>query len=82
MKKTWKHVLTVVIPLAGLSALIGACASTTCNNDACYNRRVSSVDPYKEGDVAAWGSEKERDEQDERKDKVQYGRRLDGARSQ
>lgn len=31
----------------------------SCNNDACYDRNVSSVDPYKKGDIAAWGSERE-----------------------
>jgi hypothetical protein len=59
MKKFMKYVLKVLLPLAGMTALLGSCASTPCNNDACYNRNLSSVDPYEEGDVAQWGSEKE-----------------------
>ncbi len=59
MKRAWKYITTVVLPLAGLSTLLGSCASTNCNNDACYDRNISSVDPYRKGDVAAWGSEKE-----------------------
>jgi hypothetical protein len=82
MKKTLKHVLTMVLPLAGLSALIGACASTPCNNDSCYSRRISSVDPYKEGEIAAWGTEKEQAEQDEKKDRKVHSLRFDGAGSQ
>ena len=58
MKKVLKYSLTVLIPLAGFTALLGSCASTPCNNDACYDRSLSSVDPYEEGDVAQWGSEK------------------------
>jgi hypothetical protein len=58
MKKYLKYVLTVALPLSGLTTLLGSCASTPCNNDACYDRSLSSVDPYEEGDVAAWGSEK------------------------
>jgi hypothetical protein len=59
MKKYVMYVLTIVLPFAGLSAILGSCASTPCNNDACYDRSLSSVDPYEEGDVAAWGSEKQ-----------------------
>ncbi len=59
MKKVLKYFLAAVLPLAGLSALLGSCASTPCNNDACYDRSLSSVDPYEEGEIAAWGSEKQ-----------------------
>jgi len=58
MKKYVKYVLTVVLPLAALTATLGACAYTPCNNDACYDRSLSSVDPYEDGEVAAWGTEK------------------------
>jgi len=57
MKRFLKYVLKVALPLSGFTALLGACASTPCNNDACYDRSLSSVDPYEEGDVAQWGSE-------------------------
>jgi hypothetical protein len=57
MKKYLKYVLTVVVPLTGLTALLGSCANTPCNNDACYDRSLSSVDPYEDGEVAAWGTE-------------------------
>ena len=53
MKKTWKYVLAVV----GMVTLLGSCAHTPCNNDYCYNRELSSVDPFDKGEVAAWGSE-------------------------
>jgi hypothetical protein len=79
--KKWKKMILVVLPLVGVSALIGACATTSCNNDACYNRRLSSVDPYKEGDIAAWGSEKEQAAQDEQKEKTRASR-VDGFRGQ
>lgn len=58
MKKYLKYILTVALPLSGLAALLGSCASTPCNNDACYDRSLSSVDPYEEGEIAAWGTEK------------------------
>ncbi len=58
MKKYLKYVLTMILPLTGLATLLGSCASTPCNNDACYDRSLSSVDPYEEGEVAAWGTEK------------------------
>jgi len=58
MKKILRYSLTVVLPLCGLTALLGSCAYTPCNNDACYDRSLSSVDPYEEGEVAAWGTEK------------------------
>lgn len=67
MKSAWKYVLSVVLPLTGVSAVLGACASmSSCNNDACYDRKISSVDPYKKGDIATWGSEKEVAEQEEK----------------
>ena len=56
MKKA-KYLLA--LPLAAVSAILAACATTShCNNDACYDRNVSSVDPYKKGDIAEWGTEK------------------------
>lgn len=59
MRRVLKYMFTLVLPLAGLSAMLGSCASTPCNNDACYDRKISSVDPYEEGDVAQWGTEKQ-----------------------
>jgi hypothetical protein len=59
MKKYVRYALTVVLPLMGFTAILGSCAYTPCNNDACYDRSLSSVDPYEDGDVAAWGSEKQ-----------------------
>ncbi len=59
MKKVLKYILKVVLPLAGFTALLGSCANTPCNNDSCYNRNLSSVDPYDAGDVADWGTEKD-----------------------
>lgn len=64
MKKMGKFVWTAT--MAGISALVSACAgSPVCNNDACYDRKISSVDPYKKGDIAAWGTEKQVAEQEE-----------------
>lgn len=69
MKKAFKYLFTVVLPITGFSVILGACASMqNCNNDACYDRQVSSSDPYKKGEIAAWGSEKEMAEQDQEKD--------------
>ena len=81
MMKSFKQMLMVVLPLAGLSVLIGACASTTCNNDACYDRRISSVDPYKDGEIAAWGTEKEQAATDEKEEKKRLNLRFEGERS-
>lgn len=58
MKKYLRYTLTVVLPLVGFTAMLGSCAYTPCNNDSCYDRSLSSVDPYDDGDVAQWGSEK------------------------
>ena len=58
MKKYFHYVLTVVFPLSALAVLLGSCASTPCNNDACYDRSLSSVDPYEDGEIASWGTEK------------------------
>jgi hypothetical protein len=69
MKKAFKYLFTVVLPITGFSVILGACASMqNCNNDACYDRQVSSADPYKKGEIAAWGSEKEMAEQENRKE--------------
>lgn len=69
MKKIFKYFFVVVLPVCGLAFLFGSCASTpSCNNDACYERNVSSVDPYKKGNIATWGSEKEVADQDEEKE--------------
>lgn len=53
MKKKWIFGLTLVATVV----LLGSCAHTPCNNDYCYNRELSSVDPFEKGEVAAWGSE-------------------------
>ena len=67
-KKMWKYFFTVVLPITGLQALFGSCASTpVCNNDACYDRSISSVDPYKKGEIAEWGTEKAVAEQEKDK---------------
>jgi len=80
MKRSWKYLWSVVLPLTGLSAVLGACASmNTCNNDACYDRKVSSADPYKTGDIAAWGSEKEVAEK-ERQEEIDRNPRFRGDR--
>lgn len=65
MKKVLRYVLVVVFPFAGVSILFGSCASSHCNNDSCYSRKLSSVDPYKEGEVAAWGSEQSEKDADD-----------------
>jgi hypothetical protein len=66
MKTVMKYLFTVFLPITGISAVLGACASMqNCNNDACYNRQVSSSDPYKKGEIAAWGTEKQVAEQEE-----------------
>lgn len=58
MKKSLRYFVTVVLPLLGLTGLFVSCANTPCNNDACYDRSLSSVDPYDDGEVAEWGTEK------------------------
>ena len=60
MKRITRVWFFLVLPVTGLGLLLGSCAGTpTCSNDACYDRKISSVDPYREGEVAAWGSEAE-----------------------
>ncbi len=74
MKKALKYLFSVVLPITGISVFLGACASMqNCNNDACYDRQVSSSDPYKKGEIAAWGSEKEVADQED--DKADFGPR-------
>lgn len=64
MKKLWKYL--TLLPLGAISMVLGSCASTpACNNDACYDRNLASSDPYKKGEIAAWGSEKKSAEQEE-----------------
>lgn len=53
-----KKKIMYIVAAVGLVAFLGSCAHTPCNNDACYNRELSSVDPYENGEIAAWGSEK------------------------
>lgn len=78
MKRAWKYFVTVVLPLTGVSALLGACStSPVCNNDACYDRKVSSADPYKKGDIAAWGTEKEVAEQEEKMQRRVFNPKMD-----
>jgi len=68
MKKVLTKLLTVVLPFSGLAALFGCSATPTCNNDSCYDRSLSSVDPYKAGDIAAWGTEKDEAQKEQQKD--------------
>ena len=72
MKSVWKKLVRVVFPLTGITTFFGSCTSTpTCNNDACYDRQIASVDPYRDGEVAAWGkTEKEELEKDRRDQKI------------
>jgi len=73
MKYVFKFLVAVVVPVTGFSALFSGCASTpACNNDACYDRKISSVDPYKKGDIAAWGTEKKMAEQEDERDYVEH----------
>ena len=81
MKKAWKRFVAVVLPVTGLSALFGSCASTTvCNNDACYDRNLSSADPYKKGNIAAWGTEKAVAEQEEEQENQRMRHQFDSNR--
>ena len=77
MTKYWKKIW--LLPIGAFTALLGACSgSPACNNDACYDRKISSVDPYKKGDVAQWGSEKatarQEEEQESRANRFQFDR--------
>lgn len=70
MSYSWKKVLKVGLPLVAVTALLGSCASWSgCNTDACYDRAISSVDPYRKGEVAEWGTEKEQAEKDYAKER-------------
>lgn len=75
-RRVLKYVVTLVLPLAGLSVLLGSCASTPCNTDSCYDRKISSVDPYEDGDVAAWGTEKEEKAKEEAKEEAKEQPRI------
>lgn len=67
-------VLLVCLPVIFLVILAG-CAARTCRNDACYNRKVASVDPYKKGEIAAWGTEKEAAKKEE-EEEVKINRQI------
>ncbi|NUM88142.1 MAG: hypothetical protein HUU37_02965 [Bdellovibrionales bacterium] len=61
--------LKVTLGIALVAGLIQACASTrSCYNDACYDRKAASVDAYEEGDIAAWGTEKQQAEKERREE--------------
>ena len=67
----WKYVLTVILPSTGMVVFLGSCSSNTvCNTDACYERKLASVDPFKEGEIASWGTEKEVAEKEKQKKHV------------
>lgn len=48
------------ISLALVIALFSGCSTAQhCRTDACYNARYQAADPFRTGEIAAWGSEKE-----------------------
>jgi hypothetical protein len=62
------------LKIAGSIALVvmflQACATArTCYNDACYDRKIASVE---NAEVAAWGSEKEIYEQEKAEQKMRH----------
>jgi hypothetical protein len=68
MSKLLKVLL--LLPVSGLIGIFTSCASgPACNNDACYDRNLSSSDPYQKGDIAAWGTEKEVAEEEAKRDR-------------
>jgi len=60
-----KNIIFAILPVIFL-VIFNSCASSSCRNDACYNRRIASIDPYKDGEIAAWGSEKQAAEEEEK----------------
>lgn len=82
MKMKKEKIVKVLIPAIMAATFLYSCASSTderCYNDACYNRKIASVDPYKEGQLAAWGSE-EADDKDDTRDKSEGPKRPPGSR--
>lgn len=70
--RIWKYVLTVILPAIGVAVILGSCAShSTCKSDACYDRKLASTDPFTEGEVASWGTEKQVAKREKEKDKLE-----------
>ena len=65
MKNKMKTVFALVAPVLALGFFVSCASTSHCNTDACYDRQISSVDAYKRGNIAAWGSEKEMAQQEE-----------------
>jgi len=62
-----------VIAVSGFSVMITACAgNSVCRNDACYDRKISSVDPYRKGEIATWGTEQEVFEEEESREFIEH----------
>lgn len=74
MKRSLRYLLTLFLPLLCLTFILGSCASTPCNNDACYDRSLSSVDPYEDGEVAAWGTEKWEKQREKQRTRREFNR--------
>ncbi len=63
MKKIFFKIAPVIFLV-----LLNSCASSGCRNDACYNRRIASVDPYQDGERVTWGAEDEEDAKNKAED--------------
>jgi len=44
MKKLYKVFLVVLAPVLLTGSFVGCATTPKCDNDACYNRQISSVD--------------------------------------
>jgi hypothetical protein len=70
-----KNVIKIALGIFVVCLILQSCAGDKyCRTDACYNREISSVDPYKKGDIAAWGTEKETAQQEEAMSKKRFYR--------
>lgn len=69
-RRRMKSFFIIFVGAVVTSILTQSCSGekVVCRNDSCYDRQISSVNPYKKGDVAAWGTEKEVAAQDEEKE--------------
>lgn len=69
-RRRMKSFFIIFVGAVVTSLLTQSCSGekVVCRNDSCYDRQISSVNPYKKGDIATWGTEKTVAAQEEEKD--------------
>jgi len=59
--------VSVGLVVGTLVAIAGCASGTSCHTDACYRERAEKEDPFKSGEVVAWGKTEKQDKDTEEK---------------